>query len=289
MDHKAIKVIEGVCNDFDGNGIFSIGATSALRAMSYHWKDHLAEGHNPKIISEDIDEMKNQLEAMRAEIMRRLAEAGGPEAGNGRENIYGSKLWVGNVGVALENIGEGCDGDYNPDDPSDKPLLRLDFMMTDEDGSFLESDGSGCTQVDARSSEYARQRFLRMAMAYAQKHVVNGDRSFKRLVGALTWKDENWDGQLQGYETPEEIQNQKPGNKYELTLRGFDGGSDATDDRIIAVSSSLAEGALREFLDGLAPQVVQINELPATYDAIDFQLPEDIRALRARIEAVLPA
>lgn len=73
MDHKAIKVIEEVCNDFDGNGIFSVGAIGALQAMSRHWKDHLAEGHNPKIISEDIDEMKNQLEVMRAEIMRRLA------------------------------------------------------------------------------------------------------------------------------------------------------------------------------------------------------------------------
>lgn len=75
MQHPAIKVIEGVCNDFDGNGIFSVGAIGALRAMSHHWKDHFAEGHNPTIISDDIDEMKNQLEAMRAEIMRRLLGA----------------------------------------------------------------------------------------------------------------------------------------------------------------------------------------------------------------------
>ena len=73
MQH-AIQTIEAVCNDFDGNGIFSVGAIGALRAMSHHWKDHLAEGHNPKIISEDIDEMKQQLEVMRAEIMRRLMD-----------------------------------------------------------------------------------------------------------------------------------------------------------------------------------------------------------------------
>lgn len=33
---------------------------------------HLNEGCNPKIISEDIDEMKSQLEVMRAEVMRRV-------------------------------------------------------------------------------------------------------------------------------------------------------------------------------------------------------------------------
>lgn len=75
MQHPAIKIIEDVCNDFDGNGIFSVGAIGALRAMAHHWKSHLAEGHNPKIISDDIDEMVKQLEVMRAEIMRRLLGA----------------------------------------------------------------------------------------------------------------------------------------------------------------------------------------------------------------------
>lgn len=69
---KPIGVVHAVCKDFDGNGIFSVGAIAALQAMSKHWKEHLAEGHNPRIISEDIDELKNQLEIMRAEIMRRI-------------------------------------------------------------------------------------------------------------------------------------------------------------------------------------------------------------------------
>lgn len=45
-----------------------------LYAERTRWKDQeLAEGHSPRIISEDIDEMKNQLEVMRAEIMSRIA------------------------------------------------------------------------------------------------------------------------------------------------------------------------------------------------------------------------
>ena len=70
----ALKAIEEVCSDFDGNGIYSVGAIAALRAMAVHWKDHLAEGHQYKVISEDVIEMKNQLEVMRAEIMRRVSE-----------------------------------------------------------------------------------------------------------------------------------------------------------------------------------------------------------------------
>ncbi len=69
-----IGIINGVCHDFDANGISSVGAIAALKAMSRHWKDHLAEGHNPKIISDDIDEMTRLLKVMRAEIMRRILE-----------------------------------------------------------------------------------------------------------------------------------------------------------------------------------------------------------------------
>lgn len=72
---RVCGTIESVIKDFDDGGIHSVGCAAALRAMSYHWKDHLAQGHHsPKILSEDIDEMKSRLEVMRAEIMRRTFE-----------------------------------------------------------------------------------------------------------------------------------------------------------------------------------------------------------------------
>lgn len=40
--------------------------------MRIHWKDHLADGHPPKIIDTDIRETIKMLEAMRAEIMHNL-------------------------------------------------------------------------------------------------------------------------------------------------------------------------------------------------------------------------
>ncbi|ABD72056.1 hypothetical protein Rfer_4370 (plasmid) [Rhodoferax ferrireducens T118] len=69
----AIDIVLAVCNDFDGNGIYSVGTSAALRAMAVHWQHHIAQGDNPKVISDDLDEMRNQLEVMRAEIMRRIA------------------------------------------------------------------------------------------------------------------------------------------------------------------------------------------------------------------------
>ncbi len=80
-------------------------------------------------------------------------------------------------------------------------------------------------------------------------------------------------------------------NHFELTLEGFDGGTDATDGRIIAISTAMTEMALREFLSYMAHQVVEVVALPDDYpaDDIDFRLPEDVAGFRARIREVLAA
>lgn len=41
------------------------------------------------------------------------------------------------------DLGEGWNGDYNPDDPNDRPLLRADLYG---DGEMLDS-GSYCTGI----------------------------------------------------------------------------------------------------------------------------------------------
>lgn len=120
MQHPAITTIEAVCRDFDGIGIFSVGAIRALRAMSHHWKDHLAEGRSPRIISEDIDEMVRQLEVMRAEIMRRMMGADATPAVCGK-------------------CGTSLAGDYCADEtcpysewPQHVPLSELQEMPADD-------------------------------------------------------------------------------------------------------------------------------------------------------------
>ncbi len=51
-------------------------ASAALRAMAYHWKDHLFEGHNPGIISDNVHDMQERTLAMLSEVMRRVSDLG---------------------------------------------------------------------------------------------------------------------------------------------------------------------------------------------------------------------
>ncbi len=120
MQHPALSAVESVCNDFDGNGIYSVGAIGALRAMSHHWKDHLAEGHNPKIVSDDIEEMTRQLEIMRAEIVRRLPRAASTTA-SGVCGKCGSHM-----------VGDYCSDDACPysEWPQRVPLAEIQEVAT---------------------------------------------------------------------------------------------------------------------------------------------------------------
>lgn len=70
--HPALKIMGDVIHDFDGAGIYSVGANGALNAMAHHWSEHLNEGHDAMILSEDIRDTKDLLEIMRAEIMSRI-------------------------------------------------------------------------------------------------------------------------------------------------------------------------------------------------------------------------
>ena len=74
MSHPVLNNVEAVCQTFNSNGIYSVGATAALRAMSAHWDSHLAEGHPPTIIENDIEGMFDELRALRTEIMRRVSQ-----------------------------------------------------------------------------------------------------------------------------------------------------------------------------------------------------------------------
>ena len=55
--------------------------------------------------------------------------------------------------IELEWIGEGIDGDYNPSNPNDIPLLRVNVQRRTNDGDWEDlNDGSYCTQFSATSN-----------------------------------------------------------------------------------------------------------------------------------------
>jgi hypothetical protein len=71
---QAVKIVDQVCFDFDGsNAIYSDSAIRALRALIPHWNEQITLGRSPQIISDDIDELRNQLEVMRSVIMSGIA------------------------------------------------------------------------------------------------------------------------------------------------------------------------------------------------------------------------
>lgn len=106
---------------------------------------------------------------------------------------YGETFWCGPVGVSLEEIGEGYGGDYNPDDPEDRSLLRLDLSVY-VDGEFLElSCGSVCTGIVADDTPYyRRQLILEQVMCWVYPEVMEG-RSEKHIMETLSGIDESWD------------------------------------------------------------------------------------------------
>ena len=124
-------------------------------------------------------------------------------------NVIGKSLYSGDIGVTLDYCNEGHDGDYNQKDPTDEPLMRFDIVQRDgEDGQFVDFDcASGCCQLNyATSTLQQRQRFLEIAMCYAEEYVVKQQRAAKHVVGAITWVGADWDGQLNGYAVPEGLQ-----------------------------------------------------------------------------------
>lgn len=74
---SALGVLDTICQQSDGNGIFSVGAIAALQAMRHHWADHLTEGHPNLVILQDIDGLTEQLGNMKLNLSRAMARKPG--------------------------------------------------------------------------------------------------------------------------------------------------------------------------------------------------------------------
>lgn len=57
--------------------------------------------------------------------------------------------------LEFSHIGEGHQGEYDSEDPSDEPLIRLSLM--DKNNQYID-DGSYCTQLNTNLSEEDVQR-----------------------------------------------------------------------------------------------------------------------------------
>lgn len=93
--------------------------------------------------------------------------------------------------VDLEYIGEGYNGDYDPNDPEDEPLLRFTLIdVSDGDWNPVD-DASYCTTISAYTTpiELRENVAKRILNAY-----LTSDRSkWKRLGEQLSYIDTKGD------------------------------------------------------------------------------------------------
>lgn len=94
------------------------------------------------------------------------------------------------VRVELEHIGEGYNGDYDPDDPNDRQLLRFTVSVRDEDGEWQQvDDASYCTELTVNLSAEKAQQVLTFIMSEVYDDVVGGN-SIKKRCEMLSWVPE---------------------------------------------------------------------------------------------------
>lgn len=96
-----------------------------------------------------------------------------------------------NLKVEWVDIGEGWDGYYNPDDPSDEPLLRFDcYELVNGEWQDIE-DSSYCTRMPVGTDEMTLQAGLAHIMNELVATVSAGY-SAKKLCEGLSWISPDW-------------------------------------------------------------------------------------------------
>ena len=91
-----------------------------------------------------------------------------------------------NVKVSFEDIGEGINGDYNPDDPDDVALLRFDVYGWNGFDWDAIDDASYCTNVPVGTSPEKINELLALIMDEVGDDVRAGI-SIKKKCEGLSW------------------------------------------------------------------------------------------------------
>lgn len=112
-----------------------------------------------------------------------------------KKKISKISLTENGVRVTLSWIGEGYNGDYDPKDKSDTPLLRMDVDAHESlknpnaeaygDEWQAMNDASYCTSISAYHHKTA-QKALRVIMDDVKDHVIRGD-GIKRRCEGFSW------------------------------------------------------------------------------------------------------
>jgi len=88
--------------------------------------------------------------------------------------------------VEWTDLGEGIQGDYNPDDPEDIALLRFDISLIDKGETIPIEDASYCTQVPVDTDDKILKEGLEMMMEEIFDAVIHGN-SIKKVCERMSW------------------------------------------------------------------------------------------------------
>jgi len=88
--------------------------------------------------------------------------------------------------VEWTDLGEGFEGDYNPDDPEDIALLRFDISLIDNGELIPIDDASYCTQVPVDTDDEILKAGLEMIMDEIFDAVILGN-SIKKACERMSW------------------------------------------------------------------------------------------------------
>jgi len=96
----------------------------------------------------------------------------------------------GNLKIELEYIGEGWNGDYDPDNPDDEKLLRFTCLMSNESEDWEQiDDASYCTRLPESISDEEAEKALRILMEGIENR---GLLSIKKECERLSWIGIDW-------------------------------------------------------------------------------------------------
>jgi hypothetical protein len=111
--------------------------------------------------------------------------------------VYGSptkpkmEIIRGNVKVEWVELGEGCYGDYDEDDPYDVELLRFDVSILINDEWIDPGDASYCTRFPVAVPDWQKFAGLLLIMSEVYEPASEGN-SIKKLCERLSWISPDW-------------------------------------------------------------------------------------------------
>lgn len=95
--------------------------------------------------------------------------------------------------IKLVDLNEGSNGDYNPEDPLDEKLWRVDFYYRKPQEKIWRpfSDGSYCTQLPVSVNPKTVRSILIHMYCEILRRYQEGEH-MKRVFEKMSWVDPTW-------------------------------------------------------------------------------------------------